>query len=807
MKFTLSWLKQHLDTDAELDAIADMLTAIGLEVEGVENRAAELTAFTVAFVKSCEAHPNADKLKVCVVETGAGEVQVVCGAPNARAGMKGVFAPVGTHIPGTGLDLKAAKIRGVDSSGMLCSERELNLSDEHTGIIDLESFEGGLDAPVGTPFATVAGLDDPLIEIALTPDRGDCAGIRGIARDLAAAGLGRLKPLDATPVPGRFASPIGVDFDLPDDAQNACPLFVGRLIRGVRNGPSPHWLQERLISVGLRPISALVDITNFFTVDRNRPLHVFDADKVAGGLVVRLSRSGERLAALNDKSYVLDDGMTVIADDAGAQALGGVIGGEPTGCTAATTAVFVECALFDPVRTAATGRKLQIDSDARYRFERGVDPEAVVDGMEQATRMILDLCGGEASELVVTGAVPPWRRRLALRPERVETLGGVAVPADRQAEILAVLGCEVTSAGDGRLEVEPPSWRPDVEGEADLVEEVLRIHGFDAIPAEPLPRLSTLTRPAVSSRQRAAGLVRRTLAARGLSEAVTWSFMPSDLAARFGLQTADLKLINPIASDLDAMRPSILPNLIQAAGRNAARGFGDAALFEVGPTYRDVTPTGQNLVAAGVRHGRTGGRHWAAEPRPVDAYDAKADAVAALAAAGAPVDKLQVTADAPDWYHPGRSGCLRLGPTVLAHFGEVHPAELTELDADGPMAAFEVILDAVPEPKAAKAGAARPPLSLSPFQPVARDFAFVVDEGVAADRVTRAARGSDKALIADVRVFDVYRGSGVPDGKKSLAITVTLQPTESTLTDDQIDAVGQRVVAAVVKHTGGTLRA
>jgi len=800
MKFTLSWLKDHLDTQADVDRIGGTLTAVGLEVDAVENRAADLAAFTVGLVTRCERHPNADKLSVCTVETGAGEVQVICGAPNVRTSMKGVFAPAGTVIPGTGTLLKKATIRGVESNGMLCSEREMGLSEEHAGIIELPD-----DAPLGAPFARVAGLDDALIDVALTPDRGDCAGVRGIARDLAAAGLGTLKPLPADPVPGRFDSPIGVSFDFPAEAADACPLFVGRTIRGVKNGPSPRWLQDKLRAVGLRPISALVDVTNYFTIDRNRPLHVFDADTVAGDLTLRLSRAGETLTALNDKTYTLDDGMTVICDDDGVASLAGVIGGAPTGVTEETVTVFVECALFDPVRTAVTGRTLGIDSDARYRFERGVDPDAVFAGMEQATALILELCGGEPSALTWAGRVPDWQRTVRLRPARAERLGGVDIPLAEQTRILEALGCVVAEGDDGLLHVRVPSWRNDLAGEADLVEEVLRIHGYDRIPAVPMPRLGALTRPAVDRRQRAVQTVRRVLAARGLEEAVTWSFMASSKAALFGLQHSGLRLENPITSELDAMRPSILANLTEAAGRNAARGQPDAALFEVGPCYTDPTVKGQRTAAAGVRSGRTGPRHWAAPPRTVDALDAKADALAVLEAAGAPVANLQITTDAPDWYHPGRSGCLRLGPTVLAHFGELHPEVLEALDVTGPVAAFEAFLDVVPPPKA-RAGTARPLLRLSPFQPVERDFAFVVDEDVAADRVLRAARAADKALVGDVALFDVYRGPGVPEGRKSLAVTVTLQPTEATLTDAEIDAVAQRIVANVEKQTGGTLR-
>ena len=801
MKFTLSWLKEHLDTEVGTDELSERLTSLGLEVDTIEDKAAALAPFTVGHVVRCEQHPNADRLRVCHVDTGSGEVQVVCGAPNARTGMKGVFAPAGTYIPGTDMTLKKGVIRGEESNGMLCSEREMGLSDEHDGIIDLPQ-----DAPIGAPIAEVMGLNDPVIDIDLTPDRGDCAGVRGVARDLAAAGVGTLRDLPADPVPGRYKSPIDVTLKLPKGAENACPMFVGRYIRGVKNGPSPAWLQDKLRAVGLRPISTLVDITNYFTMDRGRPLHVFDADTVAGGLHVRLSKSGETLDALNDKSYTLDDQVCVIADDDGVLALGGIVGGTASGCTEETINVFVEAALFDPVRTAASGRRLSIDSDARYRFERGVDPDAVIAGMEQATALITELCGGEPSELVVAGAAPDWRRTLDLRPSRVEHLGGMAVPLDEQMRILTALGFTVTEGKDGILHAEVPSWRSDIHGEADLVEEVLRVNGFDNIPPVSMPRLGALTRPAITPLQRASSQIRRLLAARGMEEAVTWSFMESGLAARFGFQNTDLKLLNPIASDLDAMRPSILPNLIQAATRNTDRGLPNGALFEVGPTYRNTSPTGQSLVATGIRAGEVGRRHWAEKPRPADALDAKADAMAVLAAASAPVGNCQVTTDAPDWYHPGRSGCLRLGPNVLAYFGEVHPALLAEMDAPSPIAAFEVFLDHVPQPKSAKRGTAKPLLKLSPFQPLERDFAFVVDQGVAADDLVRAARGGDKTLIADVGVFDLYQGKGVEDGKKSVAITVTLQPVEATLTDEQIEAVSAKIVANVVKRTGGTLR-
>jgi phenylalanyl-tRNA synthetase beta chain len=797
MKTTLSWLKTHLDTEAGVGEIAERLVMLGHDVESVEDRTAALRDFVVARVVKAEPHPNADRLRVCIVDAGNGsEVQVVCGAPNARTGMKGVFGPSGVTIPKTGATLHASTIRGVASNGMLMSAAELGLGDDHSGIIDLPD-----DAPVGVRYASLLGLDDPVIDLKVTPNRADCLGVRGIARDLAAAGVGKLKPLDVTAVPGRFTSPIAIHLE---DAK-ACPLFLGRHIRGLKNGPSPRWLKARLEAIGLRPISTLVDITNFLTFDVSRPLHVFDAAKIDGDLVVRFARPGERLAALNGRVYELDPEVTAIADDNGVQSLGGVIGGEPTSCTEATTEVFVEAALFNPVRTAATGRRLEIQSDARYRFERGVDPDFVASGLEIATRLILELCGGEASAIVAAGALPEWRRFYPLRPERAAGLGGLHVPPAESRSILEALGCTVAEAPehDGSLHVAPPSWRGDIEGEADLVEEVLRVKGFDLIPAEPLPRRTVISRPAIDPRRRRTELVRRTLTERGLVEAVTFSFISSAAAARFGGAQPQLRLVNPISADLDAMRPSVLPGLVEAAVRNAARGFPDVALFELGPLYRDPSPEGQANVAGGLRTGRSGPRDWRERPRAPDLFDAKADAAAALAAAGAPIDNIQTSADPPPWFHPGRAGVLRLGPAVLAHFGELHPDVLDAFDAAGPVAAFEVFLDAVALPRS---GRSRPPLRLSVFQPVERDFAFIVDRDLPAESLLRAARGVDRRLVSEVRLFDVYDGGGLPDGKKSLAIAVTLQPQEATLTDAEIEGFSERLVAAVEKATGGTLR-
>jgi phenylalanyl-tRNA synthetase beta chain len=792
MRTTLDWLRTHLDCDAPLAEIVGRLVMLGHDVESVQNRAAALEPFIVASVVSAERHPNADRLKVCVVETGHDQVQVVCGAPNARAGMKGVFAPAGTVIPRTGAVLKESIIRGVASRGMLCSTAELGLGDDHDGIIEVAP-----DVPVGAKYADLLGLGDAVIDIKVTPNRADCLGVRGIARDLAASGLGRLKPLDTTPVPGRFRSAIGIAIE----DRSACPLFLGRHLRRLQNGPSPDWLRRRLEAIGLRPISSLVDITNFLTFDLNRPLHVFDAGRLQGDLTVRLARGGETLLALDGQEYGLDPEVTVIADRGGVQSLGGVIGGEATGCTDATTEVFIEAALFDPVRTAATGRRLNISSDARYRFERGLDPAFVGDGLEIATRLMLELCGGEASEIVAAGVAPDWRRRYVLRAERPASLGGLDVPAEESAAILRALGCAVEPLRAGDLSVEPPSWRGDIEGEADLVEEVLRVKGYDLIPAAPLPREAPLPRPALVPARRRSELVRRALAARGLVEAVTFSFISAREAELFGGAKPELRLVNPISADLDAMRPSLLAGLVAAIRRNADRGHPDAALFELGPLYRDDTPEGQVLAAAGLRAGQTDAKNWREPAHPVDLYQVKADALAALAAMGAPA--VQVAAEPPAWFHPGRAGLLRLGPTVLGAFGELHPAVIEAFDARAPIAGFEVFLDAVPEPRAAHA---KPAPQLSVFQPIERDFAFVVDRDLPAETLLRAARGVDRKLVAEIRLFDVYEGAGLPPGKKSLAITIRLQPVDHTLTDAEIEGFSQRLVAQIEKATGGHLR-
>lgn len=801
MKFTLSWLKDHLDTDASLEEITDALTSLGLELEGVDDPAAKLKPFTICYVREAKQHPNADRLRVCMVETGSGDVvQVVCGAPNARTGMKGVFAPAGAYVPGTDLLLKPGVIRGEESNGMLCSEREMGLSDDHDGIIDLPE-----DAPVGASFADYAGLDDPVIEIAITPDRGDCLGVRGVARDLAAKGLGTLKPIDLSPVEGSYDSPL--KWVRSEETGDDCPYVAGRHFRGVKNGPSPDWMQHRLTAIGLRPISALVDITNYVTYDLGRPLHVFDAAKVKGTeLLMRPAKTGETILALDGKEYTLEDGMPIIADEAGPEGIGGVMGGELSGCTEETTEVFLEVALFDAIKVAETGRKLGIDSDARYRFERGLDPVSADWGPAVAARLIQQLCGGETSHVVEAGTRPDNVKTIALRPERLKSFGGLAVSADEATGILDRLGF-TTMATYGMITVNTPTWRNDVEHEQCLIEEVLRIKGFDQIPAVSMEKDTALSHPVLTLGQRRVAFAKKILAQRGMFEAVTWSFMGKEEAAAFGGDPVALAVANPISSDLDAMRPSILPNLLAAAQRNTGRGYADVALFEVGPAFRGRTPKEQDMVATGLRAGKAVPRHWNETAREPDVYDAKADVLAVLEACGAPVDKLQAdNGDVPDWYHPGRTGSFRLGPNVLARFGEIHPAVAKRYDLRGRVSVFEIFMDRIPQPKAKKnAGKTRPLLQASAFQPLNRDFAFLVDGDVPADKLIRAAVGVDKKLIAGAQIFDVYQGDEL-DGKKSVALSVTLQPVEATLTDKEIEAVADKIVANVSKQTGGVLR-
>jgi phenylalanyl-tRNA synthetase beta chain len=796
MKFTLSWLKDHLETKATASEIADTLTRIGLEVEELRDPSKALAPFKIAYVVEASAHPNADKLRVCKVDAGEGVVQVVCGAPNARTGMKGVFAPAGTYVPGTDLLLKPTKIRGVDSNGMLCSARELMLGEDHDGIIELPE-----DAPVGHPALDVLVID-PAFDVAITPNRPDCLSVHGIARDLAAAGLGRLRTPAIAAIKGEFPCPIPIGLEFPAGKEGACPVFAGRVVRGLKNGPSPKWLQDRLKAIGLRPISALVDVTNFITHDRGRPLHVYDAEKIRKRIFARAGRAGEKLEALDGKTYAIDPEMCVIADEAGALGLGGVMGGASSGVGDATTSVLIECALFDPLRTATTGRGLGILSDARYRFERGVDPAFVLPGLELATRMILDLCGGAPSETLLAGKIPLERHVIEFDTAEIERLLGVRPKDEETIRILAALGFEPDGKAS-RLIARAPTWRPDIEGWADLVEEVTRIWGIDRVPSVAMKRPEASAGAVLTSAQRRTSRARRALVARGLIEAVTWSFIPKEQARLFGGGDGSLVLDNPISSEMTTMRPSLIPGLLSAAARNADRGLIPVELGEIGRVFRGDAPEEEHIVAALVRQGARP-RHWQKTPLAFDAFDAKADACALLAELGLPRELIE-TSEAPAWYHPGRSGSLKLGPkTTLAHFGEIHPAILKAFDLKGPVAAAEIYIEAVPEPRAK--GRARARLVAPDLMPLARDFAFVVNAAVRASDVVRAAKGADKALIAEVSVFDVYEGKGVGEGKKSIAIEVRLQPQGKTLTDPEIEAISQRIIAAVATATGGSLR-
>jgi phenylalanyl-tRNA synthetase beta chain len=800
MKFTLSWLREHLDTDEPLDKLADKLTMIGLEVEAIEDKAKALAPFVIAKVIEAKQHPNADRLRVCLVDTGDGNpIQVVCGAPNARTGMTGVFSPPGTYIPGKKITLGVGTIRGVESRGMLVSEAEMELSDDHEGIIDLPP-----DAPVGQPYAKWAGLDDAVIEINLTPNRPDCTGVHGIARDLAAADMGKFIDPSPKPVKGTFPCPVSVKIENPE----LCPGFALRLVRGVKNGPSPEWLQKRLTAIGLRPINALVDITNFMTFDRGRPLHVFDAAKVRGHLTVRRGKQGESLLALDGRTYQLDESICVIADEKGVESLAGIMGGEESGCDANTTDVLIESALWAPLNIAQTGRKLGINSDARYRFERGVDPNFMVGGLEQATAMVLDLCGGTPSEIIVAGSAHAEDRVIDFPVSEVKRLSGLDVPLIEMKRVLKHLGFFAAGSGE-TVKIAIPSWRMDVEGKADIVEEIVRIVGVDAVPFTPFDRGDAPRKPVLTAQQVRTRKAKRALAARGMAEAVTWSFIARSQAELFGGGQAELALANPIAADLSDMRPSLIPGLVTSAQRNADRGFPDVALFEVGQVFKGDQPEDQLTAASGVRRALAKasgtGRYWSGNGE-ADAFDVKADALAVLIAAGAPAAALQVVPGGPPWLHPGRSGTIQIGPqNVLGYFGELHPRALEALDAEGPLMAFEVILERIPDAKA-KPTRAKPALDMPAFQPVTRDFAFVVDAKVKAGDIVRAAQNVDRKLIAGVTVFDVYEGKGIEPGRKSIAIAVTLQPREKTMTDEEIDATGKKIVVEVSKRTGGVLR-
>lgn len=801
MKFTLNWLKDYLETSASLDEIVVQLTALGLEVESVTDKSKELAEFRVAQIIEAIPHPDADRLRVCRVNTGSEELQIVCGAPNARAGINVVLAPVGALIPNGGFKIKASKIRGVESNGMLCSAEELQLGGESEGIIEMVAANQNL----GKRYVDVAGLNDPVIEIAITPNRGDCLGVYGIARDLAATGIGTFKPLrgeDFGTIASKFLSPIAVSIQ----DENACPMFVGRCFRGVKNGPSPERLQNRLKAIGLKPISALVDITNYIAFEFGRPLHVYDAKKLSGNLEVRFAKDGEKFTALDNKEYALSTDLLVVADGAGAQALAGVIGGLHSGCSSDTTDVFLEVALFNADDVTRAGRRLEILTDSRYRFERRPDPEfamapeetgGVVRAVEIASRMITELCGGEAGEVICVGRVPKEREPITLPKGFVQQYSGVEISDAEITNILTKLGFKINGE-----KITAPSWRPDVEGAPDLVEEVLRIHGYDKIPMLTLPECSV--KLALNTNQKRSAKLRRVLAARGMNEVISWSFMDKQKAAIFGEIKAGLVLRNPISSEMDYMRPSILPNLLDSLARNAARGFSDLAMFEAGPIFNEAAAGGQSLVVCGILSGKHTGRNVHGGMRDVDVFDAKTELFAALEEIGAPVATAKIEREAAGYYHPGKSGVLKLGKAVIGVFGELHPSILKKFDIKVPVVAFEILLENIPEPKAKKS-TAKSKLEKSDYQSSTRDFAFIIDEKVAASEILKAALGADKALIVDADLFDVYVGKNIDAGKKSIAISIKIQPQDRTLTDAELDGISKKVIEAIEK-LGGELR-
>jgi len=804
MKFTLSWLKDHLDTDATLDQIVEALNLIGLEVEALDDKS-QFAPFKIAKVLTAEKHPDADKLRVLSVDTGDGKpVQVVCGAPNAQAGLVGAFASPGTYVPGIDVTLAVGNIRGVESHGMMCSERELEMSDSHDGIIELP--EG---AEIGSSFADYAGLNDPVFEIGITPNRPDALGVAGIARDLAAFGLGTVKPVSISTPAGSFACPVDVKLDFDKAYENLCPAFGLQMVKGVKNGPSPKWMQQRLLAIGLRPISALVDITNYVTYDLGRPLHVFDADKVKGDLIVRRGNEGERYLALDGKEYTVTDKMTVIADDNGIESLAGIMGGELSGCQDDTVNVLVESALWDPMNIARTGRDLGINTDARYRFERGVDPAMNNPGLSYGTNLVMELCGGQPSKQLIVGEIPEPNLVIDFPLSELKRLTGIEVSSDDSISILKKLGFGAEGSSN-QLKVSVPSWRPDVFGKADIVEEIMRIHGVNNIEPQPLPSQGAVGSKILTTGQTRSRNAKRMLASRGMLEAVTWSFISEAHAKAFGGGSEACKLANPISTEMSDMRPSLLPGLIAAAGRNQDRGQSNVALFEVSSIFHGDTPETQDRIAGGIRRGTAklsgGGRDWREAGSAVDVFDAKADTLAVLEACGMDTSKVQIVAGGPDWFHPGRSGTVQLGPKmILGHFGELHPMTLETMDVEGSICGFEVMLDNLPEPRK-KATKTKPPLDLSQLQSLSRDFAFIVGKDTDSASLLRAAKGADKNLIADIAVFDLFEGASLGEDKKSIAIEVTLQPKDKTLTDEEIAAISDKIVANVEKTTGGTLR-
>ena len=798
MKFTWNWLCDHLDSDASLQEILDILPMIGLEVEEVDDPKERLKEFTVAEIVAAKPHPNADKLQVCDVNIGDKITQIVCGAPNARRGLKTVLAQPGTYIPGLDITIKKGEIRGEESNGMLCSASELGISDDHEGIMELPET-----AEVGSAAAHAAGIDDVMIEIAITPNRGDCLGVRGVARDLAAAGYGTLKPLDFSEETGSFDSPLSWSIETDDPA--SCPLVTGRYFKNVTNGASPDWMTTRLTAIGQRPISVLVDITNYVMFDLGRPLHAYDADKVTGDkLVIRNAKAGESLTALNEKTYELDPEMIIIADAHGPDDIAGVMGGERTGVSETTQNMFLEIAIFDPVSVATTGRKLNLHSDARYRFERGLDTEGPAEFAGYIARLVSTLTGGEASHLTMAGAPIKPADAIAFDIAATKNLTGVDVSAKEQEDILTKLGFAIAKDTEESWQVTRPSWRPDVHVKADIIEEVVRIYGYDHLPMDSLPKLSAIARPSVTKLQRRTNYLRRALVARDYIEAVTFSFMKEEDARLFGGGQEELQLANPISADLNMMRPTILPNLLQAASRNQRRGLTDLSFFEVGPVFGGVAVEAQSQICAGIRQGRMVQSDWRQKDQPVTVFDIKADVINALSAIGVGVDNLQITNDAPDYYHPGRSGAFVQGRTVLAYFGEIHPAIASHFDVKGAVTGFEIFFQNVPAPK--DKGPAKPLLALNALQPLSRDFAFILDEAVSSDALVKAVRAGGKPYVSDVSVFDLYQGDKIEEGKKSLALSVTLQPQKATLVDAQIVEICDNIIQNVEKKCGGVIR-
>lgn len=805
MKFTLDWLKSHLDTTASLEEICAALTDIGLEVEGIDDPAAKYAAFTIAHVTEAVKHPDADKLRVCTVETKDGTMQIVCGAPNARKGMTAVYAPVGAYVPGIDVTLSKAKIRGVESFGMLCSESELELSDEHDGIMDL-----GAGLTVGDPVAKVLGLTDPVIDIAITPDRADCLGVRGIARDLAARGIGTLKPYSVPSIAEDGPAGRSVFLDLSPEMQSACPYFTGRTVRGVKDGPSPKWMQARLTAIGSKPISALVDITNYVAFDLGQPLHAYDAAKVSGDIGARMAKAGGELAALNDKTYTLTADMTVIADEQGTLGLAGIMGGAASAVSDTTTDIFLEAAWFDPARTGHTGRALAIESDARYRFERGVNPAGVDNALAVATQLVLDICGGIPSQTVSAGTAPLRHHTISFDPAHVERLTGLQVEPAQALALLTALGFGVTGES-APYSVTVPEWRADVDGSADLVEEVMRLKGLDAVPTVALPRATGIAKPTLSLSQKRERKLRRTLAAAGLNEAITYAFIADGDAKAFLGGGEPIALANAISSEMTSMRPSLLPGLLRAAKRNLDRGLPSVSLFEIGRVFLGSGPKDQPVEGACVLAGAAIPRGWRGGAKGYDAFDAKSVALLGLQALGAPTDKLATFADISGAtptaaYHPGQAGELRLGPkNTLARFGLLHPKHAKLFGFSGPVAIVEWRLEGVPTPKA-KGGATKAPIALETLQPVERDFAFIVKDDVPAQSLVRAVQGADKASITHVAVFDRYDGAGLEPGTVSLGICVTLQPRGASFTEQDLDAVAAKITAAAQKSVGATLR-